>query len=93
MKVIVHTLEETLSQVHIAYWVNGLLEHNTTRKLTVSVAPVMLDTFKMPLVHNDNDSLGLRLIDLLEEVFVSFVNKDFLKSWEEDGGALDVPVD
>ena len=59
VKIIVHTLEETLSQIHIANWVDGLLEYDTARELTISVAPVVLDTLKMPLVNNNNNSLSL----------------------------------
>ena len=61
--------------------------------MTISVAPEMLNTFKMPLVDNNNNSLGFRLINLFEEIFISLINKDLLESWEEDGGALNIPID
>ena len=53
----------------------------------------MFNTFKMPLIDYNNDSLGFRLINLFEEIFISLINKDLLESWEEDGGALNIPVD
>jgi hypothetical protein len=54
---VVQTLEETLAEVHIANWVNRLCEDDTTRKLTIAVAPVVLNTFEMPLVNKNNNFL------------------------------------
>jgi hypothetical protein len=56
------------------------------------VAPVMLNTFKMPLIHNSYDFLSFTAINVGEKTFVSFVNKDFLHFWEENINGLDVPV-
>jgi hypothetical protein len=38
-------LEKTLSQVHIANWVDWVIKVNTARKLAVAVAPMVLNTF------------------------------------------------
>jgi hypothetical protein len=46
--------------------------------LAISEAPMMLNTFQMPLVNDYNDFLALTLIDLFEEILVSFVYKNFL---------------
>jgi hypothetical protein len=91
--VVKEALEETLSQVHITDGVNGLSKSDWARKLTIAVAPVMLDALKMPLVHKDNDLLALALINLLEEVLVSLVDEDLLDLGEEDLRRGNVPVD
>ena len=93
MQRIVQALEETFPQVHIADGVNGLGKGNTTRKLAVAVAPVMLNTLEMPLVNQDDDLLSLALINLLEEILITLIDKDLFQSGEEDVSALCVPVD
>jgi len=52
----------------------------------------VLNTFHMELVHNDHYCLGLACVDLPEEILITIVNKDMLKSWEEDSASLDEPV-
>lgn len=74
MKGIVQTLEKTLAEIHITNRVDGFGENDTSRKLTVAVAPVVLNTFKMPLVNQDNNFLALRLIYCLEEILIALVN-------------------
>ncbi len=93
VKRIVKTLEETLSQVHVSDGIDGLCENHTSGKLAVAVAPVVLNTLDMPLVHKDNDLLCLALIDLLEKILIALVNENLLQSGEEDGRALNIPVD
>jgi hypothetical protein len=43
--VVVKSLEETLSQIKVTDGVNAVLEDYAAGKLTVSVAPVVLDAF------------------------------------------------
>jgi hypothetical protein len=50
-QVVVKTLEETFSEIHIADWVDTLGELNWTRKLAIAVAPVVFDALHMPLVY------------------------------------------
>lgn len=57
------------------------------------MAPVVLDTFHVPLVNNNDDLFAFALINVSEEIFISLINENFLESWEEDIHALDVPVD
>jgi hypothetical protein len=57
------------------------------------VAPVVLNTFQMPLVHNSYNLLAFTVIDMSEEILITLINKDLLSSWEEDVSRLNVPVD
>ena len=81
---VVQALEKTLAEVHIADGINWLGEVHTAGELTIAVAPVVLDTFKMPLVNEDNDLLALRLINSSEKIFIALVNEDLLDLREED---------
>ena len=56
---VVETLEKTLAQVHITDGVDGLSEDHRAGELTVAIAPVVLDTFQVPLVDEDDDLLAL----------------------------------
>jgi hypothetical protein len=91
--VVIQTLEETLTKVHVSNGIDRLLEVYTSWDLAIAGAPVMLDTLKMPLVDQDNDLLSLALVNLSEEVLVTLVYEDFLHFWEENVGALNVPID
>jgi hypothetical protein len=93
VKRVVKSLEETFTTVHIANGVDGISKDNAARKLTIAVAPVMLNTLQVPLIDEDNDLLALGLINLSEDIFITFINKDLLQFREEDSCALDVPVD
>jgi len=93
VKRIIKTLEETFSQVHVTDGINGLCKDHTSWKLAVAVAPVVLDTLNMPLVHKYYDLLCLALINLLEKILIALVNKNLLQSGEENSRALNVPVD
>ena len=93
MERVVESLEQTLAQVHISDGVDGLGEDHRAGELTVAVAPVVLDTLEMPLVHEDDDLLTGALVNLSEQILIALVNKNFLQSGEEDLSALDVPVD
>jgi hypothetical protein len=66
MKGIVKSLEKTISQVQITDWVNSILEVYASWHLAVSGSPLMLDTFHMPLVDHNYDSLLWAFIDLPE---------------------------
>lgn len=93
MNVIVKSLEETLSQVHVTNWVDCFFEVDASWELTVSVAPVVFNAFHVPLVDNSDDFFALALVNVSEEIFITFVNEDFLESGEENVSCLNVPVD
>jgi hypothetical protein len=57
------------------------------------VAPVVLNTFEMPLINDHNNFLSLALINLLEKILITLVDKNLLQSGEEDVCTLSVPVD
>ena len=92
MQVVIETAKESFSQVHVTNGVDWLLEGNTSWQLTVSEAPVMLDTLQMPLIHEDYNLFALWLVDVFEEILVSLVDEDFLNLGEENFTALNVPV-
>jgi hypothetical protein len=90
---VVQTLEQTIAKIHIANWVYSFWEVNASWHLAISMSPLMLNAFHVPLVDNHNDSLSFALVDRLEEVLVTLVDEDLFQSWEENGNILDVPVD
>ena len=89
---VIETLEKTLTQVHITDGVNGVSEDHRARELAVAVAPVVFDTFQVPLVDEDDDLLALLLINCLEDFLIALVNKDLLYLGKEDASRLGVPV-
>ncbi len=93
MGIVVKSLEETLSQVHITNWVDSISKVLTSRDLTVSMSPVMFNTFHVPLIDNNHHFLSFTLIYILEQIFITLVYKYLLHSWEEYVCTLDVPVD
>ena len=93
MERVVKSLEQTLAQVHITDGVDGLCEDHRAGNLTIAVAPVMLDTLKMPLVYKHHNFLCRALINLSEEILITLVHEDFLESGKEDLSGLGVPVD
>jgi len=92
VQVVVQSLEQTFSQVHVANRVDAFGELNGAGNLSVPVAPVMLNAFQMPLVDENDNLLALRLIDDAEKFIVFLVNEDLLVLGEEDGQGLDKPV-
>ena len=92
MKIVVHTLPETSTQVHITNRVNSVLELNASGKLTISVAPVVLNTFQMPLVDENNNLLTWGFVNLFEKVFIFHINKNSLQVGEVYIRALSIPV-
>lgn len=89
---VIESLEKTLTQVHITDRVDGISEDHRAGELAVAIAPVVLDTFQMPLVDEDDDLLALRLVNCLEEFLIALVNEDLLQLGEEDVCRLCVPV-
>lgn len=92
MQAVVHSLEQTVSKIHIANWVY-VLEVDASWKLSIGMSPLVLNTLHMPLVYNDNNPFSITFIYLLEEILVSLVNENVLKLWEEDVCVLNEPVD
>jgi len=77
MKVVVKSLEKTISQVHVTDGVN-VLKLNRAGDLTKSVSPVVLNALHVPLVDYDHDAFTLGILNLLEQIFVPLINKDRL---------------
>jgi len=92
VSVVVESLEETFSKVHITNRINGISESHSSWELPIPMAPMMLDTFHVPLVDHCYDLFAFTVVDVVEEVFISLVDEDFLHSWEKDVQALDIPV-
>jgi len=85
VQVIVQALEQALAEIHIANWIDSLREINAARHLSVPVSPVMLDSFHVPLIHNDNNLFTLSIVNLSEQVLVSLINNDLFHLGEESG--------
>ena len=94
VQIVVQSLEETLAQIHIANRVDSLGELDGARHLAVSVEPVVLNALHVPLVHKYDDLLSgfRRMIYLLEQLIVSFVDHNFLDLREENSSGLNEPV-
>ena len=90
--IVVQSLEKTLSQVHIANWVDSFSELNAAGNLAVPVSPVVLNAFHVPLVDKDDNFLALSTIDVTEEIFVFLINADLFQCWEENICRLYKPV-
>jgi hypothetical protein len=93
VKVVVKSLEKTVSEIHITNWVDALWEVDASRKLTVSGCPVVLNSFHVPLVDNDNNFFLRCGIDMFEKIFISFVDEYSFQLWEVNIKILNVPVD
>lgn len=89
---VVETLEKTFTQVHVTDGINAFRELNGTRELSVSVAPVVFNTFHVPLIDNDDNFLALGTVNLFKKVLVLLINKDFLEVREESGSSLSEPI-
>ena len=92
LEVLVQPLEETLAEVHIADGVDALGELDGAGQLSVAVAPVVLDTFQVPLVYEHHDFVAGGLVYFGEQLFVLLVHEDFLELGEESRSRLREPV-
>lgn len=86
------TLVKTVTQVHVANWVDALGELDGAGQLAISVAPVVLNAFQMPLINNDDDFLSLGFIDLFKQFLVLLINEDLLELGEIGGRGCYIPV-
>lgn len=57
------------------------------------MSPMVFNALHVPLVDNYHHFLAFALVNVVEEVFVTFVYQDLLGSWEEYVCTLDIPVD
>jgi len=92
VKIVVKALEETLAQVHVADGVNSLGELHRTGKLTVSVAPVVLNSFQMPLIDKHHDFISRCFVYFGEKLFVFLINKDLFKFGEKNFHWFNEPI-
>jgi hypothetical protein len=86
------SLEKTLSEIHIADRVNAFGELHGARKLSVSVAPVVLNSLQMPLVHYNNNFLALSFVKVVKQVLILLIDANTLDLWEESSSCSSVPV-
>ena len=93
VEVVIKSLEKTVSEIHIANWVDALWEMHASWELTVPGGPVVFDSFHVPLVYNDNNLLLWSWVNLLEEIFISLIDKYSLQLWEVNIEILNKPVD
>jgi hypothetical protein len=52
----------------------------------------MFNSFHVPLVDNNNNSVTFNFVNLSEKIIIALVNKDFFHLREEYVHVLDVPV-
>jgi len=76
MEIVVQYLEQTISEIHIADWVDSFLEIYTSWQLSVSVGPLVFDTFHVPLIYYYDNFLMRAFIDFLEQIFVFLIYKN-----------------
>ena len=93
VKGIVKSLEKTVSKVHISNDIDAIWECHRSWELSVSVSPVVLNTFHVPLIDKDNNFLLGAFINLSEKVIVSPVDENTLEFWEENCEGLNIPID
>ena len=93
MESVVKTLEQTIAEVHVTNGVDSLCKVYASRELAVSVSPLVLDAFHVPLVDNNDNFLVRTFIDGRKKILVSLVNEDLFESWEEYVHVLNEPVD
>ena len=92
VKSVIHSLEETFSEVEVSNWVDWLFKLYTSWNLSIPIRPVMFNAFEMPLI-DDNNYLFMRTpINFLEEAFISLIDKDMFKLWEEDIQWANIPI-
>ena len=89
---VVKSLEKTFAQVHISNWIYAIWEFDWARILSISVTPMMFNTFQMPLVHQNNNFLPTWSINLFKKILIFLINKYSLKVREESCYSLCVPV-
>lgn len=58
VKLVVESLEKTITKVHIADRINSFWELHAAWKLTIAMAPIVLNAFHVPLVYKDNNLLA-----------------------------------
>lgn len=85
--------EETFAQVHVTDRVDALREVDAARHLTVVMSPVVLDALHVPLVDDHDDFLLRALVNGLEEVLITLVDRNAFDGREEDIHRLNEPVD
>lgn len=90
---VVQPLEQTVSEVEVADWVDAFWEVHAPGVLAVSVGPVVLDALHVELVDDYHDSLLWAAVDGLKEVIVPLVDEYALELGEVDVQVLDEPVD
>jgi hypothetical protein len=90
---VVHHVEQTFSQVHVADRVDFFSDELASRQLAELVSPQVLDAFHVPLVDDGDDfSAFVVLDDFLVKSDVSFVDEKSFEAWDEDLESFYVPA-
>ena len=63
MQRVVKSVEKTFTKIHITNRVDAIREFYTSWYLSITVAPVVLDTFQMPLINEHNNLLAFCLVN------------------------------
>jgi len=73
VQIVVKTSPETVAKIHITDRIDSFREMNTAWNLAISVCPVVLNTFHVPLVDHNNDCVSFSLINLTEKLGIFFI--------------------
>jgi len=77
MQNVIHSLKQTISKVHVSYWVD-IIEMDTSWELSIGMSPFVLNSFHMPLIDNYNNFITFAFIYLLEEILVPLIDENAL---------------
>lgn len=74
MQVVVKSLEQTFAQIHVSNRVDAFGILYRAWELTISMTPRVFNALHMPLIDEDDDTLALGLVYLLEKAFIALVD-------------------
>jgi len=86
-------MPQAFLEIHITDGVDSFWELNASWKLTIPCAPLVFDTLHVPLVNQHHHSVTFTLVNCLEEIHITLVDKNPLKLREVNISSLNVPVD
>lgn len=92
MQIVVEAIEQAFAQIHVADRIDTLWEVHAAGHLAISMGPVVLDALHVPLVHEHDYFVALRLVNLPEKILVALINHDLFNLREENVSRLNVPV-
>jgi hypothetical protein len=68
------------------------MEMNTSWKLTISMSPIMLNTFHVPLVDYYDNFFFFTIVNFFKKIFISLINKYSFELIEKYIHWLNIPI-